>query len=151
MGKICKYESCDVELTEETRYKDRALCTTHGKAMMRAQSAYRQLNDRKYYMNKMWCALRQRSTKSDMGSSAYGKEYLSQEEFWDWYENETKEIFEAMFQAYKDSGFDRTLAPSVDRIDASEGYQRTNIQWLTLSDNAAKGNRELQPHDGLYP
>ena len=37
MGKICKDESCDVELTEETRYKDRALCTTHGKAMMRAQ------------------------------------------------------------------------------------------------------------------
>jgi hypothetical protein len=86
-----------------------------------------------------------------MGSSAFGKEYLTQEEFWDWYENETKEIFEVMFQAYKDSGFDRTLAPSVDRIDASEGYQRTNIQWLTLSDNAAKGNRELQPHDGLYP
>lgn len=146
---ICKEETCDVELTEETRYKDRALCTTHGKAMMKAQSAYRQLNDRKFYMNKMWCALRQRSTKESMGSSAYGKEYLPFSEFWDWYVTETKEVFETMFQAFKDSGFDRTLAPSVDRIDAKNGYQRDNIQWLTLSDNAAKGNRELQPHDSI--
>lgn len=137
----CKEESCGVELTEENRYKDRLLCNPHGKAMMRKQSAHRQLNDRRYYMNKMWCALRQRSTKESMGSSAYGKDYLSQEEFWDWYENETKDIFEAMFQAYKDSGMDRTLSPSVDRIDASNGYQRGNIQWLTLSDNCSKGDK----------
>lgn len=140
MGAVCKITDCGEELTDETRYRKQLVCITHGKAAEKARARYRQLNDRKFYMNKMWCALRQRSTKESMGSNAYGKPYLTFPEFWSWYED-TKEIFEAMFQDYKDSGFDKTLAPSIDRKDSDEGYHAGNMQWLTLADNSSKGNK----------
>lgn len=36
------------------------------------------------------------------------------------------------------SGYIRAMAPSLDRIDNSKGYLKTNIQFLTQSQNARK-------------
>lgn len=43
-----------------------------------------------------------------------------------------------LFSAYKDSGFKRGLAPSIDRIDPSKDYSLDNIQIITNRENAAK-------------
>lgn len=137
--KVCK--DCAVELTEENRYGGLLLCKDDGKRRERERARDRQLNKRKYYMQKMWCNLRSRATKESLGSNAYGKPYISFEEFYEWYENESKQVFELMFQTFKDAGCDQRLAPTVDRIDSSRGYERDNIQWLTLSENASKGDR----------
>lgn len=47
--------------------------------------------------------------------------------------------FWPLWHAYQASGRDQRLAPSVDRIDSTEGYTLGNMQWLTHSQNSAKG------------
>lgn len=66
-----------------------------------------------------------------------GKELLPRDEFYSWAKSRR---FKLMFEAYKDSGFDRKLAPSVDRIDSSKGYSIDNMEWVTHSENSRRGN-----------
>lgn len=51
------------------------------------------------------------------------------------YESDT---FRNLYEAYKASGWDRKLAPSPDRIDASRGYSLDNIRFVTHSENSAR-------------
>lgn len=37
----------------------------------------------------------------------------------------------------------RKSCPSIDRIDNSIGYEKGNMQWITLSENAKKRNKEF--------
>lgn len=46
-----------------------------------------------------------------------------------------------------DSGFQRKLSPSIDRIDNTKGYTLENMQFITHSQNVSKGNREA-PRSG---
>ncbi len=59
------------------------------------------------------------------------------EEFYDWAFQQ--ESFLEMFDAYRDSGWDRKLCPSIDRIDSSKGYSFDNIEWVTHSENSRRG------------
>lgn len=68
-----------------------------------------------------------------------GKELLSRQEFYDWALNSSK--FYLLFGNYSDSGFNRKLAPSVDRIDSSKGYTIDNMEWVTMSENSRRGVR----------
>ena len=66
-----------------------------------------------------------------------GKYILPKLEFYKWVlSNDT---FKDLFEKYKESGYNRKLAPTIDRIDSSIGYQIDNMQVLTHSENSRKG------------
>lgn len=67
-----------------------------------------------------------------------GKEILSKEDFYKW--AETSEEFERLFRNWEMSGYERRLAPSVDRTDPALGYQLGNIEWVTQSENSRRGS-----------
>lgn len=85
----------------------------------------------KYYMMKRRCA-----GKSNH-PSYNGMEIMPFEEWVQWCEG-TKKIFMRLFRNWVKSGWDRNLAPSIDRIDNSVGYIDGNIQWLTNHENTIK-------------
>lgn len=43
--------------------------------------------------------------------------------------------FNTVFEKWENSGFDRWLKPSADRIDESKGYSFDNIRWVTWKEN----------------
>lgn len=49
--------------------------------------------------------------------------------------------FNVLFKNWQNSGFDKKLSPSIDRIDNNRGYELDNMQWLTHSQNSKKGNK----------
>lgn len=44
-----------------------------------------------------------------------------------------------LFIEWKDSGYDRQLTPSINRIDATLGYENFNVEWITHSENSRLG------------
>jgi hypothetical protein len=48
--------------------------------------------------------------------------------------------FNLLFNNYVHSGYQRKLAPSVDRIDPSRGYELDNMEWVTMSENSRRGS-----------
>ena len=78
-----------------------------------------------------------------------GKSILTKDEFYDWSLN-SKDFLNLM-DKYKESGYDLKLAPSIDRIDSSLGYDLGNIQWVTFSENSSRGaysKHEKENNDG---
>lgn len=69
-----------------------------------------------------------------------GKELLSREDFYKWAKETTVIKFTEMFEVYKNSGFDRKLSPTVDRVDSQKGYTLDNMRWLTHSENSRLGS-----------
>jgi len=67
-----------------------------------------------------------------------GKELLNREDFYNW--SIGNPVFLEMFETYKNSEFDRKLAPTVDRVDSSKGYSLDNMRWLTHSENSRLGS-----------
>jgi len=68
----------------------------------------------------------------------HGKELLSRDEFYTW--SVWSVEFHRLFTLYERSGYDRKLAPSVDRIDSSNGYSIDNMEWVTHSENSRRGS-----------
>lgn len=68
-----------------------------------------------------------------------GKELLSREEFYEW--ASCSPMFMVLFHQYKENGFCRKLAPTVDRVDSSIGYVLGNMQWVTQSVNSSRGSK----------
>jgi hypothetical protein len=64
-----------------------------------------------------------------------GKDYLDKDRFMLW--AKSIEFFE-MYRKYLESGKNRNLIPTVDRIDSSKGYVLGNMQWATLSENCKR-------------
>ena len=48
--------------------------------------------------------------------------------------------FWKLFNKYESSGYDRKLAPTVNRIDSDQGYILGNMRWLTHSENSRLGS-----------
>lgn len=67
-----------------------------------------------------------------------GKKLIDKNEFYDWVNNNSK--FHELFDAYEKSGYDRKLAPSVDRIDSKIGYKLDNMELVTHSENSRRGS-----------
>lgn len=66
-----------------------------------------------------------------------GKELLNKKDFYAWAKASAQ--FKIMFEIYKNNGYSRRLAPTVNRIDSSRGYSLDNMEWLTHSDNSRLG------------
>ena len=65
--------------------------------------------------------------------------------FYDW-ATERKE-FHHLFQLWTEGGYERRLAPSVDRVDSSKGYSLDNMEWVTQSENSRRG--AVSRHSGV--
>ena len=50
--------------------------------------------------------------------------------------------YKTLHMEWVESGYDILLAPSVDRIDITQGYTISNIQLMTWNENKAKGHVE---------
>jgi hypothetical protein len=67
-----------------------------------------------------------------------GLEILSREDFYKW-SLENKDYM-ALHKDWVDSGYDRKLSPSIDRINVSKGYVLENIRWVTHAENSRLGS-----------
>lgn len=66
-----------------------------------------------------------------------GCSLLPKDEFYNWANK--SEIFNTLFSAWEQSGYDQKLTPSVDRISSYSGYELTNMEWVTHSENSRRG------------
>lgn len=85
----------------------------------------------KYYMMKRICL-----GKSNH-KSYNGMEILTYDEWMEW-TKKTYDVFIELFRLWQDGGYNRRLAPSIDRIDNEKGYVVNNMQWLTNHENTLK-------------
>jgi hypothetical protein len=67
-----------------------------------------------------------------------GKKLIEKEVFYKWANGNSK--FHELFDAYEKSGYDRKLAPSVDRVNSSIGYELDNMEFVTHSVNSSRGS-----------
>lgn len=67
-----------------------------------------------------------------------GKYLMPKDEFYGWAVMSPE--FHRLFDAWVESGYERKLAPSVDRVDSSVGYRAWNMQWVTHSENSRRGS-----------
>lgn len=66
-----------------------------------------------------------------------GKSLIPRDEFYEWAMSSAQ--FHRLFDAWEKSGYSRKLAPSVDRVDSSRGYEIGNMEWVTHSENSRRG------------
>ena len=67
-----------------------------------------------------------------------GKYLLDKNVFYKWSLENVD--FHSLFDIWESSGYDRKITPSIDRIDASIGYELNNIRWITHSENSRLGS-----------
>lgn len=67
-----------------------------------------------------------------------GLALLDRQDFYDWARNDWS--FYGLWLDWVKSDYDRRLTPSINRIDASRGYEIDNIEWLTHSENSRLGS-----------
>lgn len=66
-----------------------------------------------------------------------GKYLLPREEFYSWALSSRE--FQQLFEDWTVSDYERRLAPSVDRVDSDKGYEVSNMEWVTMSENSRRG------------
>jgi len=67
----------------------------------------------------------------------------------EWFDNwfKTQPILNKIYEEWKKSGYEKSLTPSVDRINANRFYTKDNIQLMTWGSNKRKG--ELDKKEGI--
>lgn len=68
-----------------------------------------------------------------------GKYLLSRQEFYDWAIPDIE--FHKLFGKWVKSNYDRKLTPTVDRVDSSNGYTLSNMEWVTHSENSRRSSK----------
>ncbi len=68
-----------------------------------------------------------------------GKYLLPKDEFYAW--AVMSQDFHRLYAEWMESGYERKLAPSVDRVDSGVGYRLWNMQWVTHSENSRRGSQ----------
>lgn len=76
-----------------------------------------------------------------------GKSLLPKDEFYAWAMQSN--AFHRLYRQWVESGYDRKLAPSVDRIDSTRGYELGNMEWVTHSENSRRGAVSPRRHKAL--
>lgn len=75
-----------------------------------------------------------------------GLPICEKEEFYKW-SMQSDSGFLELLENYRKSGFERSLAPSVDRKDKYRGYLLDNMRWMTISENVSlivKSHEEIK-------
>lgn len=67
---------------------------------------------------------------------------IGKQHFYIW-ANASKD-FHRLFDEWVESGYQRKLAPSVDRKDSDRGYEIGNMEWVTHSENSRRGAVSLK-------
>lgn len=62
-----------------------------------------------------------------------GKDLLTKDEFYEWSRNNPD--FHSLFEKWEQSGYERKITPSVDRIDSDLGYFIENMRWVEFTVN----------------
>jgi len=62
---------------------------------------------------------------------------IEKEKFYQW--AMAQSAFHSLFIDYESSGYERRLAPSVDRINSDKGYHVKNMEFVTMSENSRRG------------
>jgi hypothetical protein len=68
-----------------------------------------------------------------------GKFLIEKEDFYEWAKNNGQ--FHLLFEDYELNNYDRKLAPSVDRINSKLGYELSNMEFITHSENSRRGGK----------
>lgn len=89
------------------------------------------------FLNKLYFAMASRNREKGFGELPF-----SIHEFTKKYINHYS--FVHLFEDYKNSGFDRNLAPSIDRINPNLGYFYENMQFVTTQENTEKATKEFK-------
>ena len=67
-----------------------------------------------------------------------GKTLLSREQFYEWALNHPE--YWQLREIWVNSNYERRLTPSVDRVDSDKGYELSNMEWVTHSENSRRGS-----------
>lgn len=74
-----------------------------------------------------------------------GLSILPREQFYAWARGNAD--FWRLWRVWEASGYERRLTPSVNRIRATEGYELSNMEWLTHGVNSSLANHSRIPAD----
>ena len=66
-----------------------------------------------------------------------GLPILDRQDFYKWALKNRE--FWKLFRVWEKSNYDRKLCPTVNRIDPLKGYELSNMEWLTHSENSRLG------------
>lgn len=122
---ICR--TCRAKKCREYRLKTNDKCTKKYEKTLKGylMRSYRNMQSRVTGVQ---------SLKSHLYSGLY---ILDRNTFYDWSLN--NESYNLLFNDYINNGCPMKLAPSVDRIDTTKGYEIGNIRWITHSENSRLG------------
>lgn len=67
-----------------------------------------------------------------------GKYLLPRKEFYQWAINQ--DTFHKLWSVWVNSKYDRKLCPTVDRVDPKKGYELSNMEWITHSENSRRSS-----------
>lgn len=67
-----------------------------------------------------------------------GKCLLDRDEFYKW--SLMSDEFDRLFKEWKESNYNQKLTPSVDRVDSKLGYELSNMEWVTNSENSRRSS-----------
>lgn len=102
----------------------------------------RQRTNKKRILNHRYNQIKQRiEGRAVRNYKVNGKPMLTYDEWGNW-TTAHMDKFDEIYQKWHDSGFKRAFAPSIDRINPDGSYTVDNIQWLSVSENSSKGNKE---------
>lgn len=70
-----------------------------------------------------------------------GKDLLPRQDFYEW--AFTDKEFNRLFKEWEEQGYPQKLSPSINRIDSDLGYELSNMEWLTHSENSRRTKKYL--------
>lgn len=118
--------------------KCKACCISYQKNRdNRPRDSKRYRESIKRLLQNRYLTMSQRASGKFCKRGSTGKEIVSKDDFFKWSSSQMNQIMK-LHKSWKESGFNRNLAPSIDRIDSKKGYTIGNMQWITCHENTCK-------------
>lgn len=115
----------------EIQYKAAQLCKVCYNKQLRLNGYGDSL---RFKCNRLWADLKHRAKRKGISL------YMTNTEFYEF--AKSSDTLKQLHQAWLASDKQYKLTATVDRIDNTKGYELSNIQFLTLSENSTKGQKE---------